>query len=68
MQSTKTMSVAETVAYQRATQKGGGGGGRVAAMKSGVHLIDPDNPREARAGAAFLGSQNTPGALPLSPG
>lgn len=50
------MSAAKTLAYQRAVQKGEGG--RVAAMKSGVHLIDRDHPRETRAGAAFLGSQN----------
>lgn len=50
------MSPAETLAYQRAVQKGEGG--RVAAMKSGVDLIDRDHPRETRAGAAFLGSQN----------
>lgn len=56
MQSTKRMSAAETLAYQRAVQEGEGG--RVAAMKSGVHLIDRDHPRETRAGAAFLGSQN----------
>lgn len=50
------MSAAETLAYQRAVQKGEGG--RVAAMKPGVDLIDRDHPRETRAGAAFLGSQN----------
>ena len=59
------MSAAETLAYQRAKHKGEGG--RVAAMKSGVHLIDRDHPREARAAAAFLGSQNTPGAFAAIP-
>lgn len=51
------MSAAETLAYQRAVQKGEGG--RVAAMKSGVDLIDRDHPRETRA--------RTPGAFPAIP-
>lgn len=64
MQSTKRVSAAETLAYQRAVQKGEGG--RVAAMKSGVHLIDRDHPRETRAGRRFLEAR-TPGAFAAIP-
>lgn len=62
----KELSAAETLAYQRAVQKGEGG--RVAAMKAGVDLIDRDHPRETRGRGGVSWKPERRAPLPLSPG